>query len=215
MIRPSEAVVNRSSWSRWRATTFTAESGRQAGSPGRNPPATPTPRSNVVARYRDQLDLFMMASDGRIMSTWWNVRGGWGTWFQVSGGRASSGSEVTAISRYSNHLDLFVVGTDNRIYSTWWHDPGGWAGWFNVSGGVSQAGGQVAALSRSAEHIDRLHRRLRRDRVQHVVGRSERLGRVVPARDHLTRRRRKALVDAAQTAGRRQRVIAPFSSRAC
>ena len=69
-------------------------------------------------------------------------------------GRASSGSEVTAISRYSNHLDLFVVGTDNRIYSTWWHDPGGWAGWFNVSGGVSQPGGQVAALSRSAEHID-------------------------------------------------------------
>ena len=115
---------------------------------------------------------------------------GWGTWFQVSGGRASSGSQVTAISRYSNHLDLFVVGTDNRIYSTWWHDPGGWAGWFNVSGGVSQAGGQVAAISRSAEHIDLFTVGSDGIVVQHVVGRSERLGGVVPARDHLTHRAR-------------------------
>ena len=90
------------------------------------------PRTQNAARpsrFPDQLDLFTTASDGRIMSIWWNARGGWGTWFQVSNGVASAGSAVTAITRYSNHLDLFVVGTDNRIYSTWWHDPGGWASW--------------------------------------------------------------------------------------
>ena len=53
--------------------------------------------------------LFTTASDGRIMSTWWNAqRAAGAAWFQVSGGVASAGSPVTAIARYSNHIDLFV-----------------------------------------------------------------------------------------------------------
>ena len=82
---------------------------------------------NVIARYPDHLDLFTTAADGAIMSTWWDTRSGWGSWFQVSGGVASPGSPVTAIARYSNQIDLFVTGTDNHIYSTWWNDTGGWA----------------------------------------------------------------------------------------
>jgi hypothetical protein len=36
-----------------------------------------------VARHRDQIDLFTTAADGKIMSTWWNVRSGWAGWFQL------------------------------------------------------------------------------------------------------------------------------------
>jgi len=75
---------------------------------------------NVVARFPEHLDVFVVASDGRTMSDWWDASSGWAGWFQVSGGIASSGgtgSPVTAIARYAGHLDLFTVGTDNRVYS--------------------------------------------------------------------------------------------------
>ena len=56
------------------------------------------------------------------MSTWWDARTGWASWFQVLGGVAAAGSTVTAIARYPFHLDLFAVGTDNQVYSAWWDD---------------------------------------------------------------------------------------------
>ena len=50
--------------------------------------ARPGSTVNVVSRYTDHLDLFTTASDGRIMSTWWDARGGWAAdWFQVIGRR--------------------------------------------------------------------------------------------------------------------------------
>ena len=96
------------------------------------------------------------------------------TWFQVSGGVASAGSPVTAIARYSNHLDLFVIGTDNRIYSTWWHDG-------QRLGRLVQRLGRCRQARRSGRGhlpVHRAHRpvhgRLRRPRLQHVVGRRRR-----------------------------------------
>ena len=72
---------------------------------------------NVVCRYTDHSICSRRQSDGRIMSTWWDVRTGWAGWFQVSGGVAAAGRHGTAIARYPFHLDLFTVGTDNRVYS--------------------------------------------------------------------------------------------------
>jgi hypothetical protein len=46
--------------------------------------------------------------------------GGWGNWFNVSGGAAALGSPISVVARNPNHLDLFVTGTDGKIYSTWW-----------------------------------------------------------------------------------------------
>jgi hypothetical protein len=70
---------------------------------------------NVVSRYTDHLDIFTTASDGKVMSTWWDARSGWGSWLQISGGVAAAGATVTAIARYPFHLDVFTVGTDNRV----------------------------------------------------------------------------------------------------
>ena len=57
----------------------------------------------AVARYADHIDLFTTASDGRVMSTWWDVRSGWANWFQVVGGVAAQGATVTAVARYPFH----------------------------------------------------------------------------------------------------------------
>jgi len=99
-------------------------------------------------------DLFVVGTDGRIYSTWWDANGGWGNWFNVSGGAAALGSPITAVARNPNHLDLFVTGTDGRIYSTWWDANGGWANWFNVSGGAAALGSPITAVARNPNHLD-------------------------------------------------------------
>ena len=106
-----------------------------AGTPGSrigNLQCRPGSTVNVVCRYSDHIDLFTTASDGRIMSTWWDARTGWASWFQVQGGVAAAGATVTAIARYPFHLDLFTVGTDNRVYSCWWDERSGWHNWFPI-----------------------------------------------------------------------------------
>jgi hypothetical protein len=112
---------------------------------------------SVVARYPEHLDVFAVASDGRIMSDWWDVSSGWAGWFQVSGGFASPGghgSPVTAIARYAGHLDLFVVGTDNRVWSCWWDRSGGWSAWFQIGSLVARPGSTVNVVSRYTDHLD-------------------------------------------------------------
>ena len=88
------------------------------------------------------------------MSTWWNVRTGWGNWFQVSGGVASPGSPVTAIARYANHLDLFTIGTDNRIYSTWWHEGRTGPAGSTCRAALGSPEAKWPRISRFTEHID-------------------------------------------------------------
>ena len=107
-----------------------------------------------MARFPDHLDLFTTASDGRIMSTWWNARTRLGQLVPGLGRRGVAGSPVTAIARYSSHLDLFVHRHRQSHLQHLVARSGDWAGWFNVSGGVGNAGGQVAAISRVTEHID-------------------------------------------------------------
>ena len=43
-------------------------------------------------------------------------------WFPIhpEGGKATTGSVVTALWSNPQHLDLFIVGTDGAVLSTWW-----------------------------------------------------------------------------------------------
>lgn len=109
---------------------------------------------HVTARYPEHLDVFAAANDGRTMSTWWDASVGWGDWFHVSGGVASSGAPVTSVARYSGHLDIFTVGTDNRCYSTWWDASSGWAGWFPIGSLPARSGSAVNVVSRYSDHLD-------------------------------------------------------------
>ena len=114
----------------------------------------PNARINVLARYPEHLDLFTVADDGRVVSTWWDGGSGWGEWFQISGGVAAARSAVTAVARNADHLDLFVVGADNRPYSTWWDAATGWAGWFRVGTATMRSGSVINVVSRTPTHLD-------------------------------------------------------------
>ena len=135
---------------------------------------------NVVARYSDHLDLFTTAADGRIMFTWWDARTGWATWFQVQGGVAAAGGAVTAIARYPFHLDLFAVGTDNRVWSAWWDDRSGWHGWFTVGNQPCRPDSTVNVVARYPDHLDLFTTASDGRIVFDLVGRPQRLGRLVP-----------------------------------
>jgi hypothetical protein len=89
-------------------------------------------RSKKYEGICKHLDLFVIGTDNRIYSTWWDVSRGWAAWFNVSGGIGKPGGQVAAISRVTEHIDLFTVGTDGLIYSTWWDGAVGWASWFQL-----------------------------------------------------------------------------------
>jgi hypothetical protein len=84
----------------------------------------------AIARYPGHLDLFVVGTDNRVYSCWWDANGGWAGWFVISGGIAKPGSTVTAIARMPEHIDVFAVGSDSQIYSAWWDGATGWSGWF-------------------------------------------------------------------------------------
>jgi hypothetical protein len=111
---------------------------------------------NVVSRSPDHLDVFAVASDGRIMGNWWD-RISWGGWSQISGGLASpggAGSPVTAVPRYPGHLDAFTVGTDDRVWGTWWDQGSGWWGWSPIGNLQCRAGSTANVVSRASDHLD-------------------------------------------------------------
>ncbi|MEU2581911.1 M64 family metallopeptidase [Streptomyces avermitilis] len=108
-----------------------------------------------VARYAGHLDLFVVGTDSRVYSTWWDQSTGWAAWFRVGSLVARPGSTVNVVSRYSDHLDLFTTGSDGRTMSTWWDARTGWAAdWFHVSGGVAANGATVTAVARHPFHLD-------------------------------------------------------------
>lgn len=119
--------------------------------------ARPRTPINVVARTATHMDVFAVASDGKTMSNWWDVNGGWAPWFQLAGGVASpggAGSPVTSVARVPGHLDVFTVGTDNRVYSCYWDQSSGWSGWFTIGGLVCRPGSTVNVIARTATHLD-------------------------------------------------------------
>ena len=129
------------------------------------PPGSPV---TAVARFRDQIDLFVSGRDGAVYSTFWNAATGWhGHWFRLADARFGDaftippGAPVTAISRFANHLDLFVTGRDGAVYSTFWDGSSGWSGhWFRLGdarfgdGFKLVPGARVTAQSRDRDIID-------------------------------------------------------------
>ena len=109
-----------------------------------------------VARVPNHLDVFFVAGDGRVYSTWWPEGNSWSVVNSI-GGFFPPGSLVAAVARVPNHLDLFVVGKDGRVYTSWWQDGSDWSGrndnWEPI-GGFFPAGAPVTAVARGSEHLD-------------------------------------------------------------
>jgi hypothetical protein len=118
-------------------------------------PGGPGSPVTCIDRYAGHLDLFVVGTDNRIWSTWWDQSFGWAGWFQIGSLVARPGSTVNVVSRYSDHLDLFTTASDGRTMSTWWDARTGWAAdWFHVSGGIAAPGATVTAIARYPFHLD-------------------------------------------------------------
>jgi hypothetical protein len=101
------------------------------------------------------VDLFVVGTDNRIWSTWWDQSTGWANWFQVGSLVARPGSTVNVVSRYADHLVLFTTASDGRTMSTWWDARTGWASdWFQIGGGVAANGATITAVARYPFHLD-------------------------------------------------------------
>ncbi|MBO4210460.1 LamG domain-containing protein, partial [Micromonospora echinofusca] len=131
------AVTTNGGWHGW----FEVNPGLRAAA------GTPV-QVTTTGPYR--LQLFTTATDGRVVSTWWDpavtTNGGWRDWFEVNPGlRAAAGTPVQVTTTGPYRLQLFTTATDGRVVSTWW-DPavttnGGWHGWFEVNPGLRAAAG--------------------------------------------------------------------------
>jgi hypothetical protein len=124
--------------------------------------------SEITAVWRPNdthLDLFAIADDGTVWSTWWEPDAGWQKWFSIFPNiKMAPGASITAVWRpNATHLDLFVCGTAGAMgmaWSTWWEPNHGWQPWFSVSNAAwalnvyLKPGAKVTALWRDSNHLD-------------------------------------------------------------
>jgi hypothetical protein len=118
------------------------------------------PRQPITAVWRNpnHLDLFVVDTGGRVMSTYFEGDHWQSAWFPVNPqtGIAAPGQSVTALWRDSNHLDLFITGRDGRIMSTYFESNHWQPAWFpvNPQTGIAAPGQSVTALWRNSNHLD-------------------------------------------------------------
>lgn len=114
----------------------------------------------AVSRKADQLDIFIVSTDGGIYTASWNTAnpgGAWKGWWRIGTLTAKPGTRVEAISRGPEKLDIFVSGADGKTYTAAWDATkaeGQWRGWWNILSGAIPSGGAVTAITRKPEQID-------------------------------------------------------------
>jgi hypothetical protein len=118
----------------------------------------------AIGRTPNHLDVFWIAPDGAIASTWWDAAPGcgWGDHqpFTVSPpGAAGPGSDLTAVSRNPQQVDLFWIGPDGAVGSTWYNTAHGQS-WgdhqpFPVTPpGAAGPGSGLTSVGRTPNHVD-------------------------------------------------------------
>jgi hypothetical protein len=114
---------------KWQPEWFQA--GQTSGKAAPGQPITAVWRPGGVGH----LDLFMVANDGTIQSTFfenrkWNPTGWFGVTANPGSLKAVPGQNVTALWSSPTHLDLFTNSADGHVSSTFF-DKGKWlSGWF-------------------------------------------------------------------------------------
>ncbi|MEJ3748053.1 LamG-like jellyroll fold domain-containing protein [Actinomycetes bacterium KLBMP 9797] len=105
-----------------------------------------------------RLQLFSTATDGRVISTYWDpavtTNGGWQAWFELNPNlRAAAGATVTVTTTGPGRMNLFTTAADGRVISSYW-DPaittnGGWHAWFEINPSVKAAPGTPVSVTTS------------------------------------------------------------------
>jgi hypothetical protein len=115
-----------------------------------------------LSRFPEHLDIFVIGTDGRVWSNFWNEtsnNGFWNSWFPIGPDSSFPAQEIAAVSRHDNNIDLFVVGHDGVVYSAFWNpadeparlleiiSPGGFVDFFRGVGELAAAGPPDPALA--------------------------------------------------------------------
>jgi hypothetical protein len=136
---------------------------------GDGPAVTPGAPIAAVSRKDDHWDLFVLADDGAVWTTWWSEDDGFNPWGSL-GGSFPAGAPITAVSRHRSSLELFAVRDDGQVVTQYWHSEDGWSGWQPVVDDDNQApvGATVSATCRNEDSIDIFV--VRADRRVHTCG---------------------------------------------
>ena len=125
----------------------------------------------AVARTPENLDLFVVGSEGRVLHSWWTQDNGWSGlkgWGSIGGAFSlndkktalfTPGMEISAVARSPDNLDVFVPGNDGSVYHSYWYTSEDWSGvndnWGTIPGTEQfSANTKVAALSRSISNLE-------------------------------------------------------------
>jgi hypothetical protein len=114
----------------------------------------------AVARLPYHLDLFWVAADGSVTSTWWDQNannGAWNPCFTIAGPGSAEPGSITALARLPNYLDVFWVASDGSVQSVWWDqnaNNGAWNLPFTIAGPGSAEPGSLAAVARLEHRVD-------------------------------------------------------------
>jgi hypothetical protein len=81
------------------------------------------------------VDLYAVATDGRVYSAWWRGGPNWRGWSRIGSGVFAPSTPIAAVVREAE-IHLFAVGTDGAVYSAWWQDGDDWHDWQPIGSGV-------------------------------------------------------------------------------
>jgi hypothetical protein len=110
----------------WRGWTRIADAKAKARTP-----------ITVVSRDPNKLDVFLVASDGKVLTAAWDQHvenGQWRGWWHIIEGLAPPGSGIAAVARDPNKLDIVSLGQNGHAYAAAWdaNVEGGWRGWWGI-----------------------------------------------------------------------------------
>jgi hypothetical protein len=125
--------------------------------PIRDAVATAGAHVGCVSRSRDKLDLFVVGTDGRARTAFWNpTSSGWQGWSAIGTRTFPQRAPIHAVSRSADKMDIFATDSSGKIVSAAWEPAftDGFHGWFEILGGVAAPGAPVTCVARSADKLD-------------------------------------------------------------
>jgi hypothetical protein len=101
----------------------------------------------TVCRTPDQVDVYWIAPDGSIGTTWWAPDPGWNAPFSLTpGGVADVHSPISVVTQSPRSIDVFWHTPDGALGTVYWYEGGGgWAGWFAITQPETLAAGSATS----------------------------------------------------------------------
>jgi len=114
----------------------------------------------AVSRAPNNLDVFVVGTDGGVYTAAWDhsvASGAWRGWWPIGTLKTLLGGFVTAVSRGPNKLDVFAVAANGQIMTAEWDQniaQGAWRGWWPIAEGQAMPGARIHAVSRDPNKLD-------------------------------------------------------------